>query len=237
MTGYYNILLGMIDIQKLSWILSEDQEFVYENLQASYGVKKGTIDDIVWKKLIKILESNTFKNLLSEFLSKFTFPNELREQMIDLYNVNENIILNFNVDFSNIKLNYCSEIINKEQKNESIVLVKIEMSKLNYIILDPCITMLVSTYYQALLNFIINFQKYSNMSPLYYHNIECCSPWIEDLFCLAFTEVAGDFRNGESCRPSDYSFTDKSSPVSAYVLKSIKSVTAEQKKRKLLNAN
>lgn len=150
--------------------------------------------------------------------------------MIDLYNVNENIILNFNVDFSNIKLNYCSEIINKEQKNESIVLVKIEMSKLNYIILDPCITMLVSTYYQALLNFIINFQKYSNVSPLYYHNIECCSPWIEELFCLAFTEVAGDFRNGESCRPSDYSFTDKSSPVPAYVLKSIKSVTAEQKK-------
>lgn len=230
MTGYYNILLGMIDIQKLSWILSEDQEFVYENLQASYGVKKGTIDDIVWKKLIKILESDTFKNLLSEFLSKFTFPNELREQMIDLYNVDENKILNFIVDFSNIKLNYCNEIINKDQKNESIVLVKIEMSNLNYIILDPCITMLVSTYYKALLNFIMNFQKYSNISSRYYHNIECCSPWIEELLCLAFTEVAGDFKNGESCRPSEYSVRDKASSVPAYVLKSIKSATAEQEK-------
>lgn len=229
MTGYYNIILGMIDINKLIRILSKRTECKNENLQVSYGVRKGNIDDIAWKKLIKILESDSFKNLLDGFISKYAFPNKLREQMVDLYNVDESIINNFDIDFSNINVCYCSEIINYKQKDESIVLVKIEMTKLDYVVLDPCITMLVSTYYKALLNFIINFQKYSNISSRYYHNIECCSPWIEELLCLAFAEVAGDFKNGESCRPSRYSVIDKASPVPAYVLKSIKSATAVQK--------
>ncbi len=230
MTGFFNLLLGMIDLPALSWALSTKPEYQTEIMapDALYGVTKGQLDDHTWKALVNTLCSNTFKELLDKFISSFVFPNELRQQMIDIYGIDETKANDFNIDPSKIKLHYCYELINASCQDEAIILVRIEMVKLSSIVLDPCITMLISTYYQALVHYITFSEKYSNISTNFFHNPETCSPWIEELFCLAFNEVLGDCENGNSCRASRETIVDRLSPAPAYILKST-AKTAESK--------
>ena len=224
MTGFFNLLLGAIDLPSVCWALSVNPERKNEILEhsATYGVCKGKIDDCTWNTLVNVLASDTFRTLLDSFLSQFKFPLKLREQMVDIYGLNEDIAYSFDIDFSKVRLQYCHELENTSDMNQHIILVRIEMTKLAYFILDPCITMLLSTYYQALLNYIDFSQKYSTIGTNYFHNPESCSPWIEELFCLAFIEVLGNSENSNSCRISEVPQVDRLSAVPAYVLKTVK---------------
>ncbi len=227
MINFFNLLLGMIDLPQVCGVVSTNSKYGKEMLKkdALYGVTKGKLNDKTWKTLVRILQSDTFRNLLDNFLANFIFPNELREQMVDLYGVDENIARNFCVDFSNIRLHYCHELVNTNCEDEHLVLVRIKMTKLSCIILDPCITMLISTYYQALLHYITIAEKYSNISTNYFHNAESCSPWIEEMFCLTFREVLGNSDNIYSCRISEVPLIDRLSPTPAYVLNAEKETT------------
>lgn len=229
MTGFFKLLLGMIDLARVCEVVSVKPECQNEMLDhdVPYGICKGNINDCTWKILIEILESDTFENLLNNFLAEFVFPHELREQMIDIYGVDENKAYSFSVDTSKMKLCYCHQVI-RTTDDEHIVLVRIGMTRLSHTILDPCITMLISTYYQALVHYIIFLQKYAEKSSDYFHNPESCSPWVEELFCIAFNEVLGDSDNSNSCRASNKLLEDNLSPIPAYVLRSINEITGNK---------
>ncbi len=98
-----------------------------------------------------------------------------------------------------------------------IQLCEITMPRILYVVLDPCITALINTYYDALVHFIRAATASEKVS--FYHQSGCCSPWLEEIFDTAFKDVFGEVA-GNCSRLSDVYQCDDF-PTPAVVLKTV----------------
>ena len=95
MKGFYNLLYGLLDTNKLSSILRFDvTETIYDSdgnivnisirpdnedhfVQVIYGIRRDSLTDEQWDKLLISLRRDTYKTILSDSINAFTVTENL----------------------------------------------------------------------------------------------------------------------------------------------------------------
>ncbi len=234
MSEFHKLLYGLLDTNKLSTILRFDvSKIIIDSnedivdislgtcdedncIQTIYGMRRRNLTDEQWNRLLISLNRNTFKAILLESINRFIVTEALAESLEYCFGIPREKTKQINKQKENIKVSFLLNLV-QDKNGMAIQLCKITMPYILYIVLDPCISALIDTYYDALVNFIsaaITSQKGS-----FYHQIGCCSPWLEEIFDAAFRDVFGDDA-GKCCRLSDVYRCDDF-PTLAVVLKTI----------------
>lgn len=186
-SGYYKFLTGMINVQSVLYALNSykeqkiDLEEVYPCV---YGVSREQLEDEQWVTLISVLKKDGFAILFEGFLKQFDIPNSVIQFVENVYGLDEKHKKLLKIDLQNIRYRFVFDNL----ENKHFVMVRMEMPLLYQYILDPCITALVYSFQSALCNFIdyqVKYKKNNN----FFHKAQCCSPWLEELYCFAFEMV------------------------------------------------
>ena len=228
--NYYRLLLGNIDINRLKFYchdhsLDSSKDIMPNTTEKKYNVIYGmyqrSLTKEQWKRFLQILKSNTFKNIINGFFRSFTIP----VQFIDFIQYHFGISSTLFDEFSKQKDTEIEtvffDVMDEYESSQYVRLCQITMPELSYELLDPCITALIEAYYGALRNFVILCDP--QLSKHFFHLKGTCSPWLEELFELAFIDVNGS-SDAQCCRCSLIEGVDDS-PVPAKVLKSLQSTS------------
>ncbi len=226
--NYYRLLVGNINVDRLysyqQTHLKESAEsdnslLTGETYQVTYRMNRGNLTEEQWDRLIKILETDTFKKIIDGFFVFFTIPAQYIEFIQYRYGISPILFDEFfKQKDGEIKINFCSHLTSFKS-SLFVKLCEITMPELSYELLDPCLTALIEGYYDALKNFIISCDLQEGKD--YFHLIGTCSPWIEEMFDLAFIDVNGS-EKGQTCMCSSVIRIDDKS-MHSKVLKAFQS--------------
>lgn len=237
MKDFYKLLYGLLDTKKLCDALYLDVSRTYYDAEGNitgisadpiflngiqstiYGFRRNDLTDEQWDRLLCVLRKDTFKKIITEFISSFTITKDISEFLEYSFGIPREKTQKMNAQKNNITFAFFFNTA-QDENGTAIKLCEITMPMLVHIVLDPCITALITTYYDALLNFIRSAVSTNKTS--FFHTIGCCSPWLEEVFDVAFKDVFGE-NAGKCCRlSSEYQCDDY--PTPAVVLKSSLSV-------------
>ena len=234
MKDFFKLLLGMIDIPPIMslhqydmvWMnqlykrIDDSEEFFSDQTEQDilivYGIQRQSQTDEQWEQLLLSLQTDAFKNTIIECLESFSISTELSFFMEFFFGVPCSMTDAFNAQKSKINISFLFEM-QEDDQGQRIALCEITMPQLVYTFLDPCITALFDTYYDIITHYI----AFSTTHPKthFFHFINSCSPWLEEIFFLAFKEVFGE-KESQCCRLSETYKVDDF-PIPAVVLKSI----------------
>ena len=234
MKGFYNLLYGLLDTNKLSSILRFDvTETIYDSdgnivnisirpdnedhfVQVIYGIRRDSLTDEQWDKLLISLRRDTYKTILSDSINAFTVTENLVESLEYCFGISREKLKQLNEQREDVNVSFLFNTI-QDEYGMLIQLCEITMPRILYVVLDPCITALINTYYDALVHFIRAATASEKVS--FYHQSGCCSPWLEEIFDTAFKDVFGEVA-GNCSRLSDVYQCDDF-PTPAVVLKTV----------------
>ena len=233
MKDFYKLLYGLLDSRKLSdmlrcgiseimpvpdencVIISKGPTYRDTRVKVSYFRRKKNLTEEYWNKLLSVLSSGTYKKILSESINDFSLSEELIEFLNYSYEIPREELALLNKQIKEIEISYYFEII-PLGFDDAVKLCEISMPQIIYIMLDPCISGLIETYSDALINFVDT--AISNTRNLaVFHQLGCCSPWLEEIFDIAFRDVFGEAA-GQCCRLSNHKSCDDY-PTPAFLLK------------------